>query len=469
MAKNKKTYITVITFLILEALAFLSFALTNSLILYSIAGVGLLFAVFYINIDTIKLKDFRPIVFALIPLVIFGIVHIISPYLGATNGGATSLLVCLTMIAFFALGYLSQNLETFSLSKALLVIYTSISVLMIITIIFLLISYRPLYTWFNVGDYIYYQGNRVLLSDYTKMLYGFGIAHVSIQYFQLFATVLFSSIIALVKISPKKNTREFVLYSFNALVGLISIIFTINKLNLFTFAMILVYLVVILCLPKGEGGYKIVKYICFIATAIIFLLALIFILNSLEISFISDFLSSNKLLDKIFNSNRISVSFLDGLKDAIITNGTLNLFGKNIGAGGLYTSEIVSSGNIFIDALNYTGVIGCLGFVLFTVFAFKQLIKYFYSQQDDELTRTLVLAFVGAFYLYCMFGYDMSPLREIDNAFSVMPFTFNGLFFVVLFLIGRSFVFSKTNNIIQEKESVVFLESEEEQYEEETL
>ena len=67
---------------------------------------------------------------------------------------------------------------------------------------------------------------------------------------------------------------------------------------------------------------------------------------------------------------------MDGLKDAIITNGTLNLFGKNIGAGGLYTSEVVSSGNIFIDALNYTGVIGCLSFALFTIFAFKQLIKY---------------------------------------------------------------------------------------------
>ena len=470
MTKNKKTYITVITFLILEALAFLAFTLTNSIILYSIAGVGLLFAVLYINIDNIKLKDFRPLVFVLVPLVIFGLMHIVSPYLAATNGSAAALLASLAMIAFFALGYLSQTLETFSLSKALLVIYTSLSVLMIISLIFLLIGYRPMYTWFNAGDYIYYQGNRVLLSENTKMLYGFGIAHVSIQYFQLFATVLFSSVIGLVKISPKQNTREFVLYAFNALVGLISIIFTINKLNLLTFAVIFIYLLVILFLPKDEKGHKIVNYICIVLLALFVILGLIFVLNSLNVSFVSDIISSNKILDKIFNSNLISSSYLDALKSNIIlNNGAINWFGLNVGAGGLYTSEVISSGNILIDTLSYTGVIGCLAFVIFSFFAFKQLITYFYSSKDDDTIRSLVVGFVGTFYLYCMFGYDMTPLREIDNDFSVLPFSFNGLFFVVLFLIGRAYLLNKSENKVIVEESVIIEESEEPQYEEENL
>ena len=52
--------------------------------------------------------------------------------------------------------------------------------------------------------------------------------------------------------------------------------------------------------------------------------------------------------------------------------------------------------------------------------------------------------------LYCLFAYDLTPLKDNINAFDILPFQFNGLFMVVLFLLGRT-VLLKFNN---EKEIV---------------
>lgn len=465
MANNKKTYFTVITFLILEVLAFIAFNLTNSVILYAIGGFGLLFAVTYANIEKIKAKDFLPIVMVIVPLIIFALLNILSPYLMQSKGLSMSLLCSISMVSFLALGYLSQSVKQFNLYKGLLVIYCSIAVLMSLGLLLTFISYTPFYTWLYSNSYIYYQGTRISVSDSAKMLYGFGIADVSIQYFQLFGTILLSSFVALRHVSVKKQTGEFILFAICGVIGLITVIFTINKTNLLTFAATIALLLVVVLYPKKDKQRKILSYIGLGLLGIVCVLGIIFVLNALDVSFVSSIIRNNSILNKLFTTNRISAAWVEGIRRAFTSN---NLIGLNLLHNGnaIYTSSIYSSGNIFIDAFNTNGILGGLAFLVFGILAIRQFIKYYFSSLDDEVTRKLVCALAGAFLMYCMFAYDLTPLKDNINAFDILPFQFNGLFMVVLFLLGRTALlkFSNEKEIIKEEikveENDVIIESE---------
>lgn len=465
MANNKKTYFTVITFLILEVLAFIAFNLTNSVILYAIGGFGLLFAVAYVNIDKIKAKDFLPIAIVLVPLVIFAILNIVSPYLMQSKGLSMSLLSSIAMVSFLMLGYLSQSVKQFNLYKGLLVIYCSIAVLMCLGLLLTFISYTPFYTWLYSNSYIYYQGTRISVSDSAKMLYGFGIGDVSIQYFQLFGTILLSSFVALRHVSIKKQTGEFVLFALCGMIGLIAVIFTINKTNLLTFAATIALLLVIVFYPKKDKQRKVLSYVGLGLLGIVCILGIIFVLNALDVSFVSSIIRNNSILNKLFTTNRISAAWVEGINRAFISN---NLFGLNLlhSGGAIYTSSIYSSGNIFIDAFSTNGILGGLVFLVFGVLAIRQFIKYYFSSFDDEVTRKLVCALAGAFLMYCLFAYDLTPLKDNINAFDILPFQFNGLFMVVLFLLGRTALlkFDNEKEIVKEEietiENDIIIESE---------
>ena len=446
MATNKKTYLTVITFLILEVLAFVSFTLTNSVILYAIAGFGLLFAMIFINLDKMKAKDFSPIGWILIPLVIFALLNIVSSFNSITNGMSISLLSSVGLLSFFGLGYLSQSNPYFTMKKGMLVIYSAIAVLAILSLIMTFISYTPFYTITYSGMYIYYQGTRIALGDSAKMLFGFSIADVSVQYFQLFGTLLFSSVIGLRFINPKTQTREFIIYCVYAILGLISILFTINKMNILSSILVIIFLPLIAFWPKKKKICDAYSYIFYGLVGLCVIGVLIFILNALKVSFVSDIIASNALLDKLFNTNRISASWVE------IIQKTFN-FNNILGLSPVYTKDVISSGNIFLDMFETTGLFGGIAFIVFFVMAFRQICKYFKSNRDDELTRTLIIGFIGVFFIYNLFCYDLTPIKDNMDPFTVLPVQFNGLFMIVLFLIGYTFEFKKEEQKVVETET----------------
>lgn len=443
MATNKKTYLTVLTFLILEVLAFVSFTLTNSVILYAIAGFGLLFATIFVNLDKMKLKDFSPIGWILIPLVIFALLNFVSTFNSITNGMSMALLSSIGLLSFFALGYLAQSIPSFSMSKGILVIYSAIAVLVIISLIMTFISYTPFYTWLYNDKYIYYQGTRISIGDSAKMLFGFSMADISIEYFQMFSTLLFSSVVGLRFVSPKKQTREFVLFALLAFVGLMTMVFTINKMNILTGVLTILFLLFITFFPKKEKTLKVYSYLFYLVAGFICVLGLIFILNALNVSFVSNVIKSNGLLDKLFNSNRISVVWVEIIQKTFNFNNLMGLSPK-------FTNDIISSGNIFLDMFETTGLIGGISFIVFAIMAVRQVAKYFMSSRDDDLTKHLIVSFIGVFFLYNLLCYDLTPMKDGMNPFTILPVQYNGLFMIAMFLLGYVFLYQKAEAVVED-------------------
>ena len=168
MFQKLKDYSEILSFFILEVLAFVSFTLGNSLLIYFLFGILAFLFVLILNFSKIKELDWMRYLLFLIPFIIFAILSGFSRFNLINNSLLTNFLVCLSLLLFLTLGFLSQTIEGFKLSTAMLVIYGGIAILVSISLIYTMIRYVPFYPLIYAGKYYYYEGERVLIGESVK-------------------------------------------------------------------------------------------------------------------------------------------------------------------------------------------------------------------------------------------------------------------------------------------------------------
>ena len=448
MDQTKKTSssIIILSFLVLEVLAFVGFSLGSSFPLYAIVGIATFCLILFLTNVQLKKEGLTSFATFLIPLFIFGLLCVVSGFSGYFDM-TTNIFIPISFLAFSGIGYFATQFKEFKLKNALLVIYSSIALLTLISYFYNMIQFVPFYTIIYRNSYIVYDGlpSSVAIGKMAYMLVGFSFKEVLVEHFAIFPSLLLTAGACLFFINPKKSPKIFALYTSFAVFGAIVLITMPTIMTLISTFMIACATLVLVLYLKGEISKKIIKYG---AIGVGALLAVLFLVAFLNANGYLPFVASNPLLNKIFNSNRLAIPF------NFILSHVLNVFGFFGNHFGYFYEHGVQghiglSNSWLFDNFVYAGILGWVLFLVAVFFAGKSIVKFINSDEENKMEKALLVAFVLGFGLYAIFSYESQPYVNYSN---FTPYYMSGPFLICLFLIGYTFK-SKEITVTQKEES----------------
>jgi len=450
-ASSPKNIAAVLSFFVLEVLAFVAFTFTNSYFVYGLFGLVIVVFVGLATYDEWRKKGSSQFLLFLIPLAIFTILSAVSNFSRSVFSVANNLITIIALLSFVLVGYLCNFIKGFKIKYALIAVYSGIFLVLLISFIYSMCLYSPFYTIVYRNMYYYYDGSRYLVTNSIEFLMGFAFAEVPITYFSLFASMLFTSVVGLRYISPKKETRLFIIYAVFALLGLICLVFTFNRYNVFSDIMLLFLVLFMMFYPKKGTPARVIKIIGLVALCLVGLFFLVVILNAQNnplTNWLSKAISNNSLLNRIFNTNHwaqsyksASAGFLEGrflLGHQAVVGSTYDGLVGYAADGGYYITKYASSW--FFDTFYTTGVFGVISITAFFVLTYRSLKRYYLYSLDSECNKNLVLTFVIGFVLYATVSL---PFIGETHVALFTPLMRNSMFLVVLFFIGYTYTAPK--------------------------
>ena len=457
------SYGIVVAFLCLEVLAFLGFSLGHNYILYGSLSIALVLLLLLVTFRQIKKDGIASYAFFLFPIFIYGLLSALSNFVTMSDGAigiANGVFIPIALTCFSLSGYLVTNAKGFDIQKALLVIYGSLAVFVLINLIATMIYYVPFYTLIYKDYYIFYDGkpSPVSIDKTAYMLFGFQITEVNIRYWTLFPTLLFTSVIALFFIKYKENKKVFLIYVAYAAIGFISLLFTINKYSLISSVLLVHVIALSILFVKFRVARPIILIIVHILLIIFFILCIIMFINAQTWGWVSGFknaIATFSLTNRLFNTNFLVTSINSILWECLNAG---KIFGSFVGivAGTGYGINQQLSGSWMFDNVLTSGLFGAIFFAFALFIGIRQMIKYINNSKDLELNKALIFGFVIALFVVCGILYQGIPLINSNNLFPIYMFA---PFLIALFLISYTF---KEEKVEEAKAEV----KEEKQYEE---
>ena len=450
-------YGLVVGFLCLEILAFVSFYLGHSFLLYGILSIVLAGLLLLVTFRQIKKDGITTFAFFLFPILVFGLLTALSGF-GTRSVGpiglADTIFVPIGLTLFGLSGFLSSYIDKFKIRTALLIIYSALGLFVFINLLITMIYYVPFYTLLYKNSYIVYNGqpSPLPIGSMAYMLYGFQIKEVTLVYWTLFPSLGLTSVIPLLFLKFKENRREFLVFSAIAFVSFLSLLFTISSYTLITDAILVVGIAIILLAAKLHKSRPILDGM-FIAIGIVLALLIIvmFINAQANWGFVSGFrnmIAKSSLLNRLFNTNRyasaINVVFQD-----LFTG--MKFFGVPVGGYGYQYDNGVAQelSNIWLfDNAMTSGVFGALFFICGLSFAIVKLFKYLKHSDEEDLVKYTIVGYVFGFLIISLFLLETRPLV---NASNLSPFYTCAPLLIVLFLLG--YVFNKSLSAVPTKDT----------------
>ena len=467
-----KDYGTVVGFLCLEVLAFISFYLGHSFLLYGILSTVLAILLVIVTFRQIKKDGITTYLFFLFPLLIFGILTALNGFnyysIGAI-GMADSIFVPIGLTLIGLAGFLTSYIKTFKIKYAILVIYVALGLFVLINLFITMIYYVPFYTIIYKNSYIFYNGHPSVepIGSMAYMLYGFQVKEVSLLYWTLFPALLLTACIPLFFIKFKENKRDFLIYAGLTLLAFISLLFTISKFTLIVDAITVMGIAIIVVAAKFTKSRQILN-IAFITIGVLFLLFLIVLFLNAQTSWgftagLRKLTTGNSLLNRLFNSNRYSSKVFVIFQDLFTS---FKLFGCPVGGSILdYPNGVAQalSGIWLFDNLMSSGLFGAIFFMAALVISIRRMFKYISKSDDEDFIKYSIAAFVLGFLVISLIAFDDYPLI---NSEQMSPFYTCAPLMIVIFLLGYTFNKSLSAQPITEKKTDEVVTKEEEQDEE---
>ena len=468
---NLQSYSKVISFLLLEILAVISFSLGNSFIFYAVLSIVILLLIILITFKEIKFDGVSNIAMFLFPLVIFGILSALSylrydPYYVLGNSPIL-MFIPIGLVCFAASGYFINLTGKFNIKYALLVIYSAIGLLTFLNLVVTMIQFVPFYSLRYSNYYYYYNGqpSSSPIGDMGYFLMGFSFQEVSLSYFWFYPIILLTAFLPLFHMKFKENKKLYIAYLCFGILGLITLILTINLFLVVILIGISIIIGLIIIQDKIGINKKVWKY-GGIVLLVLFAVGLIFItLNAQEsvgtrINFIRNFTTGNALLNRLFNENRIIASYnsiLDGLFASTVIDGSkviLKLFGFPINGGylslfGNMYWPLKDSNSFLFDSIFESGLFGTLFLIVVLALSIRRVIMYYNNSDDNKEDKVLILGFVVVSLIYSLINFDATPMIFSKQ---VTPFYLNNIFMIDLFLFG--YCYFKSEKKIEKVEEV---------------
>ena len=235
---NLSNYGKAVCFILLEILAVLSFSLGRSVIFMAILAFVIVVFIVLVTFRQIKTDGLSTIGFFLFPILIFSLLSVLSYFkydeYFIMYQSPFLFLIPIGLICFAASGYLINLTGSFKIRHALIVIYSGIALLTFINLLVTMIQFVPFYSLIYRNAYYYYDGARSSTSvgNMAYFLMNFSMVEVSLSYFSYYPIILLTAFVPLGFIKFKENKKLFITYLCFGVLGLISLIFTINTLSL---------------------------------------------------------------------------------------------------------------------------------------------------------------------------------------------------------------------------------------------
>ena len=450
---NFESYAVVVGFLCLEVLAFVSFYLGHSFILYGILSIVLALLLLLVTFKQINKDGIATYAFFLFPLFVFGLLTALSGFNYASIGAigvAESVFVPITLTFFALSGFLSSYIAKFKIKYALLVIYIALGLFVLINSFITMIYYVPFYTIIYKNSYIFYEGkpSEVPIGSMAYMLFGFKVESVTLTYWTLFPSLLFTAVIPLFFIKPKENKREFIIYAVLSFIAFLSLLFTISRATLITDLILVLGIALIVVAAKIKNTRPTLNIMMMTLGIILLVLILIMFINAQTnwgfTSGIRNAIAGNSLMNRLFNTNRIATPIKTILQDLFTS---YKLFGCVVGSYEFGTVQVVCDRWLF-DNLMSSGLFGSLFFMAALVIGIRRLFKYLKEGKDEEYLRFLCAGFILGFLVMSLVCFDNTPL--VNYSEKLFPFFTCAPLLIVVFLLSYSF-----NETLQLKEKPI--------------
>lgn len=422
-------------FLILEVLAVTSFSLgaVNALF-YCFGVVVSIFAVFQ-SYSKFEKSEFKSLMIFFVPMFVLSIfVSFGNLFKGQT---LLNVLVLLGINSFFIMGISANKIKSFNKETCLIIIGVSMALLVLISMIYSLANYGLFYALiYKETPIYYYDANKYDITKEGGWLMGFSMKEMSTLFTGAYGVILSSYLTALLFINPKKELKKFLIY---LSVGLVGLIYLISIPNLWALVFIIPVIIFAACYRFLKDNKIFVKTIKIVLLSIFCLLVIFFILmivNNINSSF-AEFISSNVLLNRIFNGNRIVDGVNKVLKQAFIT---YNLFGFNDSSLYYETQQtiLVSTKMFEIELIKESGFFAFLILlamvVLYIVFGFNYLKK----SEDSNVIKVLSIGIILSYFIYSTFENDITPI--VHETSNYVSFFRSPLSMVMLFVLGTIFM-----------------------------
>lgn len=451
--KKKKfdltSYGVVVGFLCMEVLAFISFYLGHSFILYGSISAALAILLVLVTFRQINKDGVATFAFFLFPLFVFGLLTALSPFNSSSYGHITTaetvfIPIALTFISIS--GFLTGYIEKFKMKTALLIIYGALAIFVLINLIITMVYYVPFYTLIYRNSYIFYNGkpSALPIGSMAYMLFGFQAAEVKVEYWSLFPSLLFTSVIPLFFIKYKENRREFILYAVYAFVAFISLLFTISRVTLITDFVLVMGIAVIVLAGKARKSRPILDgaMIAIGALLLIGCILLFFLAQSATSSFRKLF-EGNSLLSRLFISNRFAAPALTIFQDLLNAKyGFFKLFGAAVDVFSFDpyyppngVVQIVSGIWLF-DNIITSGLFGAIFFLVTLVLGIRRMFMYIGRYNEEDSVKYTIAGYVLGFLVISLLLLDVRPLVNSDRLF---PFFTSAPLLIVIFLLSYTF------------------------------
>ena len=458
-----------VTFLLLEILAVLSFALGGSFVFYAILSIIILVLILLVTFRQLKQGVNPSIILFLFPLVIFGVISALSifrydPYFILGNSPVLAF-VPIAFICFAASGYLINLTGSFKIHTALVVIYSSIALLTLINLIATMIQFVPFYSLKYSNYYYYYNGvpSPEPIGRMAYFLMGFSVTEVSLSYFSFYPMILLTAFLPLGHMSFKENRKIYILYLAFGILGLLTIILTINKITLLILFGVAILIGLIAIFDKFNINRKPLKIAAIVVGALA-VIGFIFVLVNAQDSVgvamrnaaVRKLTTGNPLLNRLFNSNRFFSAY-DSILDGIFAQGLINgnqqaiklfgypIHGDYVDVFGEMTWKLTDSNSFLFDSFFISGFFGTLFLIAFLIIAIRRVLMYYINSSDDKKDKVMVLGFIIISLAYALVYYDATPLIFSKT---VYPFYLNNIFLIDLFLFGYCYFNSEAKKEI---------------------
>ena len=146
-----------------------------------------------------------------------------------------------------------------------------------------------------------------------------------------------------------------------------------------------------------------------------------------------NFISSNPLLNRLFNANGLVVRYNDVLNGLF---SSIKLFGYNPYVFFEHGLSAEISNSWLFDNIMFSGLFGWAAFIVFVVFAIRTFVLYWEKSKEELLYKSLLVGFVSTFFAYSIFNYDSQPYINYSN---YVPYYMSGPFLICLFLISLTY------------------------------
>jgi hypothetical protein len=439
-------YDSLIIFLVIECLALTAFSLADANIIFRYLGFLISFALIPFALMFTSKKEWLSLGLFSIPLVIIAFLTGFSTFTVSMGFGLLdNASVLLGTLAFFFLGFAVRRVKKFKIDIALLTIGAAMAILVFLSLVYSLYQYGPFHAAIYQGMVYYYDGRLFIVSDETKWLLGFSFAEISPNYVALFGTMLSTALVGLLYISPRQEPRKFYITAAIGAVGLLSVILIPNLEALYLLIPVALFALLYRFVKAREKAGAILQYAFFAVVGIAGIALLVAVLNAAGVAFLSNAISGNAFLNRLFNTNRIMSPVNDVLMSMFTAQGLFGyptVFIESLVANtGAFEFEIIKEGGFFA----FLAIIAFLFLVIFTV------TRYSAKSKDPGYIKAIIISLLIATLLHGSFLWQTFPLVYEDDYY--FSFFRSAPYLIVLFIIGYAYYPLRGTPLVEQPEA----------------